>query len=76
MSFLSLTFAGGARRSLLNNQAVTGLQTSQLAVGRYGACAVALILGVAMVFLVGFAHPTVLHNAAHDSRHALAFPCH
>ncbi len=36
----------------------------------------AFVLGAAMVFVTGFAHPEVLHNAAHDSRHALSFPCH
>jgi cobalt transporter subunit CbtB len=61
----------------VNNPAVSSeLQTTAVAAGHLGACAAALILGVALVFLVGFAHPTVLHNAAHDSRHALAFPCH
>jgi cobalt transporter subunit CbtB len=34
----------------------------------------ALILGVAMLFAVGFMD--VAHNAAHDTRHAIAFPCH
>lgn len=37
---------------------------------------VAFCLGAAFVFLTGFASPSVLHNAAHDTRHALAFPCH
>jgi cobalt transporter subunit CbtB len=36
----------------------------------------AMILGVFVVAAVGFAGPEVLHNAAHDSRHAFAFPCH
>ncbi len=58
------------------NQAVSELQTTQLAAGRLAACAAAFALGLALIFLVGFAQPTVLHNAAHDSRHALAFPCH
>jgi cobalt transporter subunit CbtB len=31
-------------------------------------------LGVAMLFAVGFMD--VAHNAAHDTRHAIAFPCH
>jgi cobalt transporter subunit CbtB len=26
--------------------------------------------------MVGFAGPAALHEAAHDSRHAIAFPCH
>jgi cobalt transporter subunit CbtB len=61
----------------VNNQAVSSeLQATRADAGRLAACAAALILGVALVFLVGFAQPSVLHNAAHDSRHALAFPCH
>lgn len=40
------------------------------------AAAVAALLGLALVFTTGFAHPELLHNAAHDSRHAMNFPCH
>ena len=36
----------------------------------------AIVLGVLLVGGAGFAAPQALHNAAHDSRHALAFPCH
>lgn len=36
----------------------------------------AVLLGLFIVYGVGFAHPNVLHNAAHDARHAFAFPCH
>ncbi|PCJ89394.1 MAG: cobalt transporter [Hyphomicrobiales bacterium] len=36
----------------------------------------ALVLGLTVVFGVGFAYPEALHNAAHDSRHASGFPCH
>lgn len=36
----------------------------------------AMIFGVFMVFGTGFAQPTNMHNAAHDARHALTFPCH
>lgn len=36
----------------------------------------AIVLGVFVVFGVGFAGSTTIHNAAHDSRHAFAFPCH
>lgn len=38
--------------------------------------AVALLLGAFIVFGVGFAQPDLLHNAAHDARHAFTFPCH
>ena len=36
----------------------------------------AFLLGVFIVFGVGIAGAEVLHNAAHDTRHGLAFPCH
>lgn len=36
----------------------------------------AILLGVFLVLGTGFAHSNTIHNAAHDSRHALAFPCH
>ena len=36
----------------------------------------ALVFGVVILFAVGFAPMDVAHNAAHDTRHALAFPCH
>jgi cobalt transporter subunit CbtB len=36
----------------------------------------AAFLGLFLVFGVGFAGPSVIHNAAHDARHIHAFPCH
>ena len=33
-------------------------------------------LGLFIVGFVGFSHLEVVHNAAHDTRHSLAFPCH
>jgi cobalt transporter subunit CbtB len=38
--------------------------------------AATLLFGLGLVFLTGFAHSETVHNAAHDTRHALAFPCH
>ncbi|MBM3576945.1 MAG: CbtB-domain containing protein [Alphaproteobacteria bacterium] len=40
------------------------------------AAAVALILGLGLVWLAGFAYPESVHDTAHDTRHALSFPCH
>jgi cobalt transporter subunit CbtB len=37
---------------------------------------VCLSVGAAMVFLVGLSNIGVAHNAAHDTRHAIGFPCH
>ena len=40
------------------------------------AAAVAAVLGLVVIWGVGFSHIAVLHNAAHDARHSMAFPCH
>lgn len=37
---------------------------------------VATVLGAFLVLGAGFAPISAVHNAAHDSRHAFAFPCH
>jgi cobalt transporter subunit CbtB len=36
----------------------------------------AAALGMVLLFGVGFSHVEALHNAAHDTRHSAAFPCH
>ena len=36
----------------------------------------ALLLGVFFIYGVGFAESELIHNAAHDGRHSIAFPCH
>lgn len=36
----------------------------------------AIALGLFIVGVVGFSHISAVHNAAHDVRHANAFPCH
>lgn len=36
----------------------------------------AALLGAFVVGGVGFAQISAVHNAAHDVRHATAFPCH
>ncbi len=36
----------------------------------------ATVLGIFVLFAVGFAPVPGVHNATHDTRHSLAFPCH
>ncbi|MBY2942878.1 CbtB-domain containing protein [Rhizobium leguminosarum] len=38
--------------------------------------ATAVFFGLVIVGFVGFSHIEIVHNAAHDTRHANAFPCH
>jgi cobalt transporter subunit CbtB len=52
--------------------ATSGLSLSQ----RLVAGVIALMLGFVLIGTVGFAQDLRLHNGAHDTRHALGFPCH
>jgi cobalt transporter subunit CbtB len=36
----------------------------------------AAALGLFMLWGVGFSHIDAIHNAAHDVRHSISFPCH
>ncbi len=54
-------------------------ETAGLDIGRQRTVAAALfaiVLGLFLVYGAGLAQPELLHNAAHDTRHALSFPCH
>ena len=54
-------------------------KTEQLqspAITKTGEILAAAILGVMIFLFVGFSPMEVLHNAAHDTRHATVFPCH
>jgi cobalt transporter subunit CbtB len=55
----------------------TRTNTAQLSVSqRMSAGLVCIFVGATLVFMVGLSHLTVAHNAAHDTRHAIGFPCH
>ncbi|WP_328517694.1 CbtB domain-containing protein [Devosia algicola] len=51
---------------------LASLSISQRAI----AAGLALFLGLTMLYGVGFASDMALHNGAHDTRHAMGFPCH
>ena len=55
------------------------LQTTAKTIARSDVLApalLALLLGAFLLLGTGFAHSDTIHNAAHDSRHSFAFPCH
>jgi cobalt transporter subunit CbtB len=41
---------------------------------RYGIAAI--MLGFVFIGVVGFAPLQAIHDAAHNTRHAISFPCH
>ncbi len=53
---------------------VTGTGTRTI-VNRWPALAV-LMLGLVVLYAVGFSTVPQAHNSAHDTRHANGFPCH
>jgi len=61
------------------SQIRTATQTQAKPSKRAAALTAAMILavfGAVFVYGNGFAGANVLHNAAHDARHANNFPCH
>lgn len=52
------------------------IQTKSIEWTNVYAISTAIVTGVFIISAVGLAGPEVLHNAAHDIRHGLAFPCH
>ena len=40
------------------------------------AATIGFLLGMFLLLGIGFAGPDIIHNAAHDTRHANIFPCH
>jgi len=61
----------------MQNQTVTGVKLHDTTITRRPLqIAVAFLLGTVILFGVGLANSATVHNAAHDVRHSLAFPCH
>jgi cobalt transporter subunit CbtB len=56
--------------------ATVAANNTSIATTHRGAALSAMLLGSALLFLVGFAPMPAVHNAAHDTRHSAAFPCH
>jgi cobalt transporter subunit CbtB len=51
--------------------------TASLSVSRRLAAGFALLfIGATLTFAVGLSNMAVAHNTAHDTRHAIGFPCH
>jgi cobalt transporter subunit CbtB len=67
----------GVETDMSQVRTATGTRTRLNA--RAAALAAAMIVAVfggAFIYGIGFAGASMLHNAAHDARHANNFPCH
>ena len=54
----------------------TTLLASQSISQRIRAGFACLFIGASLVYAVGLSDMSFAHNAAHDTRHAIGFPCH
>ncbi len=59
-----------------NAQAIAQTQSKASANADMMGIAGAVLLGLTLLFAAGFAQASVLHDTAHDMRHAMSFPCH
>jgi len=59
-----------------NAQAIAATQSKASANADLIGIAGAVLLGLTLLFAAGFAQASVLHDTAHDTRHAMSFPCH
>lgn len=59
-----------------NDAQVTTLQATKTTDLSLASLLGAAALGMALLFATGFAQASVMHDTAHDQRHAMAFPCH
>ena len=53
------------------NHVATDVRSNELK-----AVVLGLLLSAFLILGVGFADSSTIHNAAHDTRHSVSFPCH
>jgi cobalt transporter subunit CbtB len=56
---------------LINTAAISDTRRDAV---RYGIAAI--LFGVMFIGITGFAPIQAIHDAAHNTRHAISFPCH
>ena len=66
----------GNAMSIISSTGHTTASTTSTLTQRLTAAVCASILGACLVYFAGFSHIEAVHNAAHDTRHSSAFPCH
>jgi len=61
-------------RTIARRTSIQALQSQRLSIAL--PALFAAVFGIFVLFGVGFAHPSAIHDAAHDARHSFSFPCH
>ena len=62
---------------MMTNETAKTAETQAIALPtRIAPALLGILFGMFLVVGAGFAGSETVHNAAHDARHAFAFPCH
>ncbi len=70
-----MTFSNAPLADAATNAAAASRAAPRIDAGLTAILAAAFV-GAILVFTAGFANSGTMHDAAHDSRHSIAFPCH
>ena len=62
--------------TLSTKQPGTTNSAAELTAARALPLVMAALLGIFIIGGVGFSHIAAVHNASHDYRHSMGFPCH
>ena len=61
---------------LTQQTAILPAQATKARTAAWVPALMAMMLSFFIIGMVGFSNLDVVHNAAHDTRHSNAFPCH
>ena len=65
-----------AQTKVADQTTATQADATQIRTAQVMQAGLAALLGLALFIGVALSHPAAIHNAAHDSRHGMAAPCH
>ena len=60
----------------MKNISINNQQIKTQEISKTKGAFLSLSIGLLAIYMVGLSSPTQLHNAAHDVRHSVSFPCH
>ncbi len=60
----------------ISTAAVPQTTTTSTTIAKPLQLAGAFLLGMVVLYGAGFVQTSAVHNAAHDARHSIGFPCH
>ena len=75
-SFFNNRRVDGKDQTMTEKSSALLHKASQLSMSETLSIIAALSFGIFLVLATNFSHMTTAHNAAHDTRHSIGFPCH